>query len=229
VWRVVALTAFFFSFDFAFLGANALKIGNGGWVPLVIGISITTLMLTWKRGRLLLHEIMQRASMPLDLLLSEIEQRPPVRVPGTAVFLTSDEEGAPVVLLHHLKHNKALHEQVVLMSVASSATPDIPPDELLTVTRLSHGFYRVKATYGFMETPNVPEILELARKHGLKTLRLETSFYLGRERVLPTGASRMARWRKKIFIVMSRNAQSATHYFGLPPNRVVELGAQVEL
>jgi KUP system potassium uptake protein len=229
LWRVIALAAFFFSFDFAFLGANALKIAHGGWVPLAIGLSIATLMLTWKRGRVLLQGIMRQASMPLDLLLTEIERRPPVRVPGTAVFLTSQAEGAPVVLLHHLKHNKALHEQVVLLSVASSATPDVPQNERVMVTRYSQGFYRVTATYGFMETPNVPEVLELARAQGLDTRRMETSFYLGRERVLPTGASRMARWRKKVFIVMTRNAQTATHYFGLPPNRVVELGAQVQL
>lgn len=229
MWRVIALATFFFSFDFAFLGANALKIEHGGWVPLVLGITIATLMVTWKRGRELLHGIMREASMPLDLLLTEIEARPPVRVSGTAVFLTSESEGAPVVLLHHLKHNKALHEQVVLLSVASAETPDVPNAERVTVTRHGQGFYRVMATYGFMETPNVPEVLELSRAHGLETRKMETSFYLGSERVLPTGESKMARWRKKLFVVMTRNAQSATRYFGLPPNRVVELGAQVQL
>jgi KUP system potassium uptake protein len=163
------------------------------------------------------------------LLLAEIKRRPPVRVSGTAVFLTSDAEGAPVVLLHHLKHNKALHEQVVLLSVTSAETPDVPEGERVTVTSYAQGFYRVNATYGFMETPNVPEVLELCRAHGLETRKMETSFYLGRERVLPIGESKMARWRKKLFIVMTRNAQSATHYFGLPPNRVVELGAQIQL
>ena len=134
-----------------------------------------------------------------------------------------------MVLLHHLKHNKALHEQVVLLSVASAETPDVPESDRIVVERLGQGFFRVRATYGFMDTPNVPEILALCRIHGLKTQKLETSFYLGRERLLPTGTSPMARWRKKLFIVMSRNAQSATNYFGLPPNRVVELGAQLQL
>ena len=229
LWRVVALAAFFFSFDFAFLGANALKIAHGGWVPLAIGLTIATLMMTWKRGRELLQSIMRKASMPFELLLTEIERRPPHRVSGTAVFLTSDSEGAPVVLLHHLKHNKSLHEQVVLLSVGSAETPDVPEAERVIVTRYSHGFYRILATYGFMETPNVPEILELARARGLHTKKMDTSFFLGRERVLPNGQARMARWRKKLFVVMTRNAQSATRYYGLPPNRVVELGAQVEL
>ena len=229
LWRVILLSAFFLSFDLAFLGANTLKIRDGGWVPLALGLTLATLMITWKRGRDLLQDLMRQASMPLDLLLAEIERRPPLRVPGTAVFMTSASEGAPVVLLHHLKHNKALHEQVVLLSVTSAGTPDVPDGERLTVQRLGQGFFRVQAAYGFMETPNVPEVLALCRTHGLKTQKLETSYYLGRERLLPTGKGRMARWRKKLFVVMSRNAQPATQYFGLPPNRVIELGAQVQL
>jgi KUP system potassium uptake protein len=229
MWRVIAVTAFFFTFDFAFLGANVLKIQDGGWVPLALAIATATLMLTWKRGRELLEALMRQASMPLDLLLAEIERRPPIRVAGTAVFMTSDPEGAPVVLLHHLKHNKALHEQVVLLSVTSADTPDVPDEERVKVRRYTHGFFRVQATYGFMERPNVPEILAMCRTRGLKTQKLQTSFYLGRERVLATGDRKMARWRKRLFIMMSRNAQPATQYFGLPVNRVIELGAQVEL
>jgi KUP system potassium uptake protein len=229
LWRVAAMTAFFLSFDLAFLGANALKIEHGGWVPLAIGVAIATMMLTWKRGRALLQGLQHQSSMPLDLLLGEIERRPPIRVSGTAVFLTSDPEGAPVVLLHHLKHNKALHHQVVLLSVASAATPDVGVGERVRMSRHPQGFFRVTATYGFMERPNVPEILELCRPLGLETQRMETSFFLGSERLLPTGRTRMARWRKKLFIFMMRNAQSAATYFGLPPNRVVELGAQIQL
>jgi KUP system potassium uptake protein len=228
-WAVLPLTAFFFTFDFAFLGANALKIEHGGWVPLAIGLSVATLMLTWKRGREALQNVQRRAALPLDLLLAEIEHRPPPRVPGTAVFLTSETEGAPVVLLHHLKHNKALHEQVILLSVISVDSPSVPADGRVSLASLGQGFHRVTASYGFMETPNVPEVLDLCRKHGLQTRRLETSYFLGRERILSTGASRIARWRKWLFGLMARNAQSATEYFGLPPNRIVELGAQVEL
>jgi KUP system potassium uptake protein len=185
-------------------------------------------MTTWKRGRELLQAMMRRASLPLDLLFEELGHRPPPRVPGTAVFLTSDQEGAPVVLLHHLKHNKALHKQVVLMSVVAAAVPEVEDDERVHVTPLQHGFFRVKATYGFMETPDVPHVMALCKAQGLRTSPMETSYYLGRERLLVTGPARMARWRKKLFVFLSRNARSATQFFGLPPNRVVELGAQIE-
>jgi KUP system potassium uptake protein len=226
--RVVALALFFFAFDFAFLGANVLKIEQGGWVPLAIAASVLVLMTTWKRGRELLGRLMRRASMPLDSLLADLGRRELWRVPGTAVFLTSDTEGAPVVLLHHLKHNKMLHEQVVLLSVTSVEVPAVDEAARVKVTALEHGFFRVIATYGFMETPNVPRILALCSPYGVRARPLETSFYLGRERLIPVGPSRMMRWRKKLFGFMARNARSATEYFGIPPNRVVELGAQIE-
>ena len=224
--RVLALAAFFLAFDLAFLGANALKLASGGWVPLAIAVALLTLMTTWKRGRELLGGIMRSASLPLDLLLAELERRPPLRVPGTAVFLTSDPQGAPVVLLHHLKHNKALHREVVLLSIVPADVPYASETEPVKVQALGQGFYRVVAQSGFMETPNVPDIL--AKAPGLHTAPLETSYYLGREQLLTTGSTRMARWRKKLFVLMSRNAQSAARFFGLPPNRVVELGAQIE-
>ena len=226
--RVVALAAFFLLIDLAFLGANALKIAQGGWVPLAIALGILTLMTTWKRGREALHEIMRSRSLPIDLLLAEIERRPPPRVAGTAVFLTSDAEGASVVLLHHLKHNKALHDQVVLLSVQPADVPYVEGEERISVKALGYGFFRVLVRSGFMETPNVPVLLALGEVHGLRTPPMETSYYLGRERLLPSGTARMARWRKKLFVLMSRNAQSAAHFFGLPSNRVVELGAQIE-
>ena len=144
--------------------------------------------------------------------------------------MTADQAGAPVVLLHHLKHNKGLHEQVILLSITSAAVPVVDETARVTVASLDLGFHRVTASYGFMETPNVPHVLDLcAVRHGLKVPALETSYFLNRERLLPTGKGRMARWRKKLFAFMARNAQSATQYFGIPPNRVVELGAQVEL
>jgi len=187
------------------------------------------LMTTWKRGRDLLQAILGRSGLPLELLLDEIGRRPPRRVPGTAVFLTSAADGAPVVLMHHLKHNKVLHDQVVLLSIATAEQPDVEDAERVEVTRLDHGFFRVRATYGFMETPSVPEVLRLCAAQGLEAKLPQTSFFLGRERILPTGSSPMRRWRKKLFVVMSRNARSAAEFFGLPPNRVVELGAQIEL
>jgi KUP system potassium uptake protein len=228
LWQVVTLATFFFAFDFAFLGANALKIADGGWVPLAIALSILTLMTTWKRGRQILADIMHRSSMPLDLLLGDLSRKHVHRVPGTAVFLTSDPEGAPVVLLHHLKHNKVLHQQVVLLSVVSADVPDVDDHERVIVTPLEHGFFRVTALYGFMEAPNVPRILAMSERFGLRARPNDTSYFLGRERLIPTGRSRMARWRKKLFSILSRNALSATEFFGIPPNRVVELGAQIE-
>jgi KUP system potassium uptake protein len=228
MWRVVALAAFFLVLDVAFLGANSLKILDGGWVPLLIALVVLTLMTTWKLGREALYEIMRSRSLPIDLLLGEIERRPPPRVAGTAVFLTSDAEGASVVLLHHLKHNKALHEQVVLLSVKPADVPFVEGEERMTVTSLGQGFFRVVIRSGFMETPNVPELLAMGEAHGLRTRPMETSYYLGRERLLPSGTARMARWRKKLFVLMARNAQSAARFFELPSNRVVELGAQIE-
>jgi KUP system potassium uptake protein len=229
LWRVVTLAGFFFLFDIAFLGSNALKIARGGWVPLAIAVSLLTLMTTWKTGRELLSRIMRRATLPLDLLLQEIGRHPPPRVSGTAVFLTADTLGAPVVLMHHLKHNKALHTQVVLLSMTAAEVPYVEDHERVHVTGLPHGFYRVLATYGFMETPNGPQVIALCAQQGLSTIPAQTSFYLGHERLIASGTSRMARWRKRLFILMSQNARSAAEFFGLPPNRVVELGAQIEL
>jgi KUP system potassium uptake protein len=228
LWRVVGITVFFLTVDLAFLGANVLKIARGGWVPLAIALCLLTVMTTWKTGREILGGLMRQATLPLDLLLADLGRHPPPRVAGTAVFMTSDPEGAPVVLLHHLKHNKALHKQVVLLSVIAVEVPDVDESERVRVVPLEHGFFRVTARYGFMETPNVPTVLALCAQQGLDARPQETSYYLGRERLIPTGTMKMARWRKKLFAFLSRNAQSATHFYGLPPNRVVELGSQIE-
>ncbi len=227
-WKIGVLELLFLVIDLAFLGANAVKIEHGGWVPLLIGVVLFTLMATWKRGRELLRGIMSRGALPLDLFLDDVERRKPPRVSGTAVFMTSEEEGAPVVLLHHFKHNKVLHKQVVLLSIAVEEIPDVPDEERVRVEAYPSGFYRVRAAFGFMETPDVPAVLALCRKEGIVARTSETTYYLGRERLLPTGKEKMARWRKKIFVFMSRNARSATEFFGIPPNRVVELGAQIE-
>jgi len=244
----VVLATFFFTFDFAFLGANALKIEQGGWVPLVIAAGVVVLMTTWKRGRQRLMEIVRENTIPMDLFLADLARWKPHRVPGAAVFLTSAASGAPPVLLHHLKHNKVLHEKVVLMSIVTEGIPHVPLDEQVECRDLGQGFYQVVAHYGFMETPDVPAVLQALgrtdgnrRPVGMKLM--ETTFYLGRETLIattskrrgavppPDGAAavpRMASWRKKLFILMTRNARSATVFFGLPPNRVVELGAQIQ-
>ena len=226
--RAGGFLAFFLALDLVFFGSNLLKVPHGGWVPLFVALVVYVLMATWKRGRNLLNAHMQGGSLPMDLFLADVRRRKPHRVSGTAVFMTSGKDGAPVVLLHHLKHNKVLHEKVILMSVQVAEYPEVPEDKRLELQALGEGFWRVIAHYGFMEQPDVPEVLDLCRKRGLSTKRNETSYFLGRERLVLTGKSPMARWRKSLFAVMSRNARSATEYFGIPPNRVVELGAQVE-
>src|SRR5215208_1827470 len=223
-----AFLTLFMAIDLTFFAANLLKVRHGGWVPLAVAALVFTLMTTWKRGREILRDIMQRGSLPMDLFLADVERRKPHRVKGTAVFMTSNTDGAPGVLLHHLKHNKVLHEQVLLLSIISAEVPQIVEASRVTVEPLAYGFYRVGATYGFMETPDVNEIIARCSQHGVRTRPQETSYYLGRERLLPTGGARMARWRKKLFAFMARNAQSATEFFGIPPNRVVELGTQIE-
>jgi KUP system potassium uptake protein len=241
--HIIPITAAFLAIDASLFSANVIKIAFGGWVPIAIAIAVYLLMSTWKKGRVLLTHALNSGALPLDLFLSDVARRKPPRVPGTAVFMTSSNNGVPVVLLHHLKHNKVLHEQVILMSVVTEEVPEIKAIERVSVEKLEHGFYRVTARYGFMESPNVPEILQRAREHGIKAKPNDTTFYLGRERIIIADGEKrpgtrrapddavlppMARWRKKIFVVMSRNARSATEFFGIPPNRVVELGAQVE-
>jgi KUP system potassium uptake protein len=228
VWKANAFMAFFLAIDLVFFTANLVKVQHGGWVPLVVALFVFVLMTTWKRGRELLRELLQRGTLPLDLFLQDVAKRKPYRVKGTAVFMTSDAEGAPVVLLHHLKHNKVLHEQVVLLSIQSAEVPETRDEEKVQLEHLGQGFYRVVAMYGFMETPDVKEILEYCDKRGLRARPSETSYYLGRERLIATGRAGMWRWRKKLFVFMSRNARSATEFFGIPPNRVVELGTQIE-
>ena len=234
VWRAGVLTAFFLIIDLAFFGANLLKILQGGWVPLAIGLGIFVLMTTWQRGRLIVRSLLVDASIPLDALLKDLgDDNPdkrfkPARVPGTAVFLTSESKDAPLVLLHHLKHNKVLHENVVLLSILVAQVPEVPITERVEVTCFPHNFSRVKAKYGFMQTPNVPEVLALATERGIIAKPAETTYYLGRENLIPSGSKPIAGWRKRLFIFMQRNARPATEFFGIPPNRVVELGAQME-
>ena len=178
--------------------------------------------------------MLRDAGLPLELFLADVARRKPLRIPGTAVFMTSNLGSAPPVLLHHLKHNKVLHERIILTSVLTEEVPTVPEAERVVTRDLGNGFYQVVAHYGFMEQPNVPALLEsLATREGagarLVVKPLEISYYLGRETLLATGTAKLATWRKKLFIIMSRNSATASAFFGLPPNRVVELGAQIEL
>jgi KUP system potassium uptake protein len=233
-WKTWPLTVGFLAVDLSFFGANIIKFEEGGWVPVVAAIAVFTLMSTWKRGRTLLAAMLRDAGLPLELFLDDVARRKPVRIPGTAVFMTSSLGSAPPVLLHHLKHNKVLHERIILVSALTEEVPAVPEAERVVARDLGSGFFQVVAHYGFMEQPNIPALLEsLATREGagarLTVRPLEVSYYLGRETLLSTGSASLATWRKRLFIVMSRNSATASSFFGLPPNRVVELGAQLQL
>jgi KUP system potassium uptake protein len=237
-WQTWPLTLLFLAVDIPFFAANLVKVEEGGWFPLVVAGIVFALMTTWKKGREILSALMRENSLPMNLFLEDIGRRRPQRVPGCAVFLTSDPTGAPPVLLHHLKHNKVLHEKVVLVSVVTEEIPQVPEVDRVQLRDLGHGFWQVLAHYGFMETPNVPDLLRSLEARGARDAMglgglivkpMETTFYLGRETLLPNGPGPLARWRKVLFILMARNALPATQFFGLPPNRVVEMGAQIQL
>ena len=246
LWRARALTALFLVVDLAFFAGNIGKVDEGGWFPLVVAAMVYILMTTWSRGRARLTAIVRENTLPMDLFLQDVARRQPPRVPGTAVFLTSDATGAPPVLLHHLKHNKVLHEKVMLMSVVGEEIPMVDQEERVECRELGQGFYQVIAHYGFMETPDIPSVLRQLGRDGaggrpVNVKVMDTSFYLGRETLIPTRSAavpgadgaptrqyRMSLLRKKLFVLMTRNARSATAFFGLPPNRVVELGAQIQ-
>jgi KUP system potassium uptake protein len=227
--QVVAVTGFFLTIDLAFWVANLLKIPHGGWFPLLMGAIIFGLMATWKRGRLILRERLEEVVLPTELFLQDVHLNSASRVPGTAVFMYSDPAAIPPALLHNLKHNKVLHERVVFLVVDTANAPHVHSSERAKVENLGTGFYRVTLRYGFMEEPNVPEALVGCRDQGLELKHLETTYFLGRETLIPSNRPGMAIWRERIFTVMHRNARTATSFFCLPPNRVVELGAQIEL
>jgi KUP system potassium uptake protein len=227
--RAVPLLVLFLCVDLPFFLANALKFFDGGWFPIVVALALFALMTTWKRGRAELAERFNRTMMPLAALLEDIAGTRPHRVRGTAVFMSGNPDGTPPVLLHHLKHNQVLHAQVVFLSIIPADVPLVPPAEQLKVEDVGQGFYRLIWRTGFMETPNVPRVLKRAHDQGLNAVPSTTSYFLGRETLLTSGSSKMPRWRKVLFALVSRNALSATSYFGLPPGRVVELGMQVDL
>jgi KUP system potassium uptake protein len=233
-WQSWPLTVAFLAVDLSFFGANIVKFEDGGWFPIAAAFVVFTLMSTWKQGRAVLASMLRDAGLPLELFLADVARRKPVRIPGTAVFMTSNLGSAPPVMLHHVKHNKVLHERIILTSVLTEEVPAVPESERVVTRDLGEGFFQVVAHYGFMEQPNIPALLEsLETREGagvrLSVKPLEVSYYLGRETLLATGAAKLAIWRKRLFIIMSRNSATASSFFGLPPNRVVELGAQIQL
>ena len=224
-----ALVGLFLVVDVAFFAANAVKIADGGWFPLAMGLSVFVMMTTWHRGRQLFARRIAEESLALDMFLTDIGENEPYRVPGTSVFMTSNVGVTPGVLLHYFKHSKVLHRSVVLFTVHNERVPKIAADKMVGVRELGQGFWQVVARVGFMQDPDVPAILEQAKGLGLDVDLVDVSYYLGRETLLTGGRSPMARWRKGLFAFLSRNARPATQFFHLPPNRVVEIGAQIEL
>ena len=237
VWKVwhwsplaaAALIAPFLCIDLTFLGANLLKVVEGGWVPLALGGFVMALMYTWRRGTRLLYEKTRRQEMPLEDLVAMLEKRPPQRVPGMAVFLTSDPTSAPTALLHSLKHYKVLHEKNVILTVEMVHTPRVDPAERVRIQPVGRTFLRVVLRFGFMETPNVPKALAIARKLGFSFDIMSTSFFLSRRSLKPAPHSGMPRWQDRLFIALARFANDATDYFHIPTGRVVEVGTQVTI
>ncbi|MBL7662199.1 potassium transporter Kup [bacterium] len=215
--------------ELLFLGANCLKIADGGWFPLVTGIVIFAMMTTWQRGRGILAERLREQTVPLDKFFSELPTRQISRVSGTAIFMTGSTSGIPPALVHNLRHNKVLHERVLFITVLFEQTPVIPFHERVSIQQLDHGFYRILARYGFMQKPSIENILSACLAHDLEVRTEEVTFFLGREILLATPRPGMAIWREKLFAFLQRNSQPATQYFKIPPNQVLEIGLQVEL
>ena len=227
--RVGALAALFLTIDLSLFGANVLKIPDGGWVPLLIGIVIFTLMLTWKTGRSLLYKRLKADAMALEPFIEAIGAHPPVRVPGTALFMTPNPAGVPSAMLHNLKHNKVLHEKVVILTVKFLDFPHTNQEERVNVEALPYEFYRVTVRYGFKDEPDLPRDLVLCSKYGLTIDAMDTSYFIGKESLIASNKTGMSIWRKKIFIGLFRTAETITNQFKLPPNRVIELGSQLTI
>ncbi len=228
-WKAIAVTGVFLTIDLAFLFANLLKIPQGGWFPLVVGLLVFILMTTWKRGRMVLAARMKERTISSELFVQSLSLNPPPRVPGTAVFMYREPDAAPPALLHNLKHNKALHEKVVFLSVITDNTPHVHAASRANVTLLGHGVYQIVLHYGFMEDVDLPVALAQVEVAGLSFKPLEATYFLGRETIVRGKKQTMPRWRSILFGAMARNERAATSFFKLPPNRVVELGAQIEL
>jgi KUP system potassium uptake protein len=223
------VTGIFLTVDLAFFGANAVKIAHGGWLPLIIGALLFTLMTTWKTGRQIVAQRLTARAVALEDFMAYVADSRPARVPGTAVFMTAQPRGTPPALAHNLRYNKVLHEHVVTLMVTTQPVPHVPAGQQITMRELGQGVVDLVVRYGFMEDPNVPQALALAREHGLEMDVEDVTYFLGRETLIVTRAPGMAKWRERLFVLMARNAVRATAFFKLPPERVVELGVQVEL
>src|SRR5712691_8639219 len=227
LWRVVAIVAPLVLVDVVFFSANLLKLLEGAWAPILFGASMVLLILTWRRGTNILTLKTRRSEVPLDTLLASLEKHPPHIVPGTAVFLTSQPEFAPTALLHNLKHNKILHEHNVILTIITTDTPRVRDEERVKITVRSPHFSSMTLKFGYMESPNVPKALAVARKHGWHFDIMSTSFFLSRRALKPASHSAMPRWQDRLFIGLAKSASDATDFFHIPTGRVVEVGTQV--
>jgi KUP system potassium uptake protein len=229
--RAGLVTGAFLVIDLLFFSANVIKIQHGGWFPLLVAAGVYAVMTTWSTGRQLVVRRLADSEVPLTQFFMSIAAKPPLRVPGTAIFMTARPEGAPPILVHHLTHNKVLHEHIVLLTVSIVDVPTVDPTTAITVDRLANGFWRVVAKFGFMEAPDVPSALERARMLGLNWRLEDTTYYLASLTLFTHDTVRlgMMAWRDKLFVFLSRNARRATNYFQIPPDRVVEIGIQLEI
>jgi KUP system potassium uptake protein len=227
-WRSVALCTAFVLLELVFFGANLAKIAHGGWFPLLVAICIFIVMYTWKAGRRVLYERYHSRSLSIDSFLEGLRHQPPLRVPGTAVYMAGAAQGTPLALLHNLKHNKVLHEQVLLLTIVISEDPHVPEDQRVRYEEMPLGFHRMIAKYGFMQRPRVLELVKLWKEMDVEVRISDTTFFLSRETIVPAKRRHMSAWSAMLFAFLQRNAQPATAFFGLPANRVVELGVQIE-
>ena len=226
-WQAALLIGPLVIVDGTYFSANLLKVFEGAWVPLLFGISMVLLIITWRRGTAIVANKTRRSEVPLVTLVHSLEKKPPHIVPGTAVFLTSDPDFAPTALMHNLKHNKILHEHNVIVTVITADTPRVAEEDRVTITPVSKLFNRVALKFGYMEIPNVPKALALGRKKGWSFDIMSTSFFLSRRSLRPAAKSSMPRWQDRLFIGLARSASDATDFFQIPTGRVVEVGTQV--
>jgi KUP system potassium uptake protein len=228
-WKSLVPACIFMFFDLSYFGANLLKFVDGGWLAVSIAILLTLVMVTWRDGRALLAKRFADSQVPVEIILKDIQRYKLMRTHSTGIFLSVSPTGTPITMLHLLKHTESLPQRVILMSIVSTNTPFVTRQERVAITNLGKGFYRLIASYGFMETPSIPEILDIATEQGLNLDTYSATFYVGRETLLSTGGGIMSGWRKGLFAYLSRNSWNVTTFFNIPPNRVVELGSQVEL
>jgi KUP system potassium uptake protein len=231
-WRVASAAAIIVPLvvvDTTFLSANLLKLFEGAWVPVLFGVTMAVIIWTWRRGSAMLINKTRRTEVPLDDLIRSLEKRPPHIVKGTAIFLTSDPAFTPTALLHNLKHNKVLHEQNVILTIETAQTPRVDPAERVRMEAVSDKFAKVRLRFGFMESPNVPKALAIARKLGWQFDIMSTSFFVSRRSLKPSSHSGLPKWQEHLFIALSRSANDATDYFQIPTGRVVEVGTQVTI